>query len=269
MSYKTIIVEMQNESALIRLNRPEVMNAVSEEMYRDLIDALDALRENDTVRSVILTGSVRIKDGKEKQAFCAGADLKKHSSGKRDHGAKRRYIELAHRATGELYQFPKPVICAMNGAARGAGTEMALNCDFIIMAEGATMAFPEIGLGTFVGGGVTWHLPQLVGLMKAKELVYTGRVIDGHEAENLGLALEACGIDELIDRAFTLGKTLGEKAPVSMELAKEHLQRSSQLDLDTALHLETDAILACMDTDDWQEGIDAFMEKRKPAYKGK
>ncbi len=269
MAYETIILEQISGAGIIRLNRPEVMNAVSEEMYLDLIRALDEIHDDENIRSVILTGSVSIKDGKEKQAFCAGADLKKHSSGKRDHGAKRKYIELAHRATEELYRFPKPVICAVNGAARGAGTEMALNCDFILMAEGATMAFPEIGLGTFVGGGVTWHLPQLVGLMKAKELVYTGRIIDAAAALQLGLALDACDIDELMPRALKLADTLAQKAPVSIKLAKEHLQRSTALDLNTALHLETDAILSCMDTEDWQEGIDAFMEKRKPNYKGK
>ena len=163
MTYETLQIEKNEWCAIIRLNRPEVMNAVSEGMYRDLLSALAEFDEDDSVRSVVLTGSVRIKDGKEKQAFCAGADLKKHSSGERDRDAKRAYIELAHRATEELYCFPKPVICAINGPARGAGTEMALNCDFIIMARGATMAFPETGLGTFVGGGVTWHLPRLLG----------------------------------------------------------------------------------------------------------
>ena len=269
MSYQTIIFDRKGATGIIRLNRSERMNAVSEEMYLDLIDVLEKTAGDSSVRSLVITGSVRVKDGKEKQAFCAGADLKKHGEGDRTHAQKRAYIELAHRATAGIYRYPKPVIAAVNGPARGAGTEMALNCDFIFMAEDATMAFPETGLGTFVGGGVTVHLPKIIGVMKAKELVYTGRVINGSEAVSMGLALECLQLESLINRVLQFCEKLDEKAPVSMKHAKERLQNSGELDFATALHLETDAILACMDTDDWHEGVVAFAEKRKPEYKGK
>ena len=269
MNYGTIIYDRQGTTGIIRLNRPDRMNAVNEEMYSELIDVLEKTAGDTSVRSMVITGSVRVKDGKKKQAFCAGADLKKHGEGERTHGQKRAYIELAHRATEGIYRYPKPVVAAVNGPARGAGAEMALNCDFVFMAEEASVAFPETGLGTFVGGGVTVHLPEMIGVMKAKELVYTGRVLRGDEAVSMGLALESLPVESLMSRVVEFCSLLGEKAPVSMKLAKERLQNSGELDFATALHLETDAILACMDTDDWYEGVRAFAEKRKPEYKGK
>jgi enoyl-CoA hydratase len=269
MSYRTVVFDREGTTGIIRLNRPERMNAVNEEMYSELIEILEKTAGDTAVRSLVITGSVRVKDGKEKQAFCAGADLKKHGEGDRTHAQKRAYIELAHRATAGIYRYPKPVIAAVNGPARGAGTEMALNCDFIFMAEDASMAFPETGLGTFVGGGVTVHLPKMIGVMKAKELVYTGRVINGDEAVSMGLALESLPVASLMDRVLEFCSLLGEKGPVSMKLAKERLQNSGELDFATALHLETDAILSCMDTEDWHEGVQAFAEKRKPDYKGR
>ena len=269
MSYRTVIFDRKGPTGIVRLNRPDRMNAVNEEMYSELIEVLEKTAGDTSIRSLVITGSVRVKDGKEKQAFCAGADLEKHGEGERTHAQKRAYIELAHRATAGIYRYPRPVIAAVNGPARGAGTEMALNCDFIFMAEDASMAFPETGLGTFVGGGVTVHLPKMIGVMKAKELVYTGRVINGDEAVAMGLALESLPVASLMDRVLEFCSLLGEKAPVSMKLAKERLQNSCELDFATALHLETDAILACMDTEDWHEGVQAFAEKRKPQYKGR
>ncbi|MCP4132235.1 MAG: enoyl-CoA hydratase/isomerase family protein [bacterium] len=269
MTYNTILFEQDSHIGIIRLNRPERMNAVNEEMYKELETVLTETGRDPNIRVLVITGSVLEKDGKKKQAFCAGADLKKHSTGERTHLQKREYIMLAHRVTRMIYEFPKPVIAAVNGAARGAGAEMAFNCDFILMAEKATIAFPEIGLGTFVGGGVTSHLPNIVGMMKAKEFIYTGKIIDAEIAKSLGIALDIQPVEKLWDTARALAEELAGKAPVSMELAKKRVQNSGSLDIETVLQLETDAILSCMDTEDWHEGIKAFMEKRKPEYKGR
>ena len=144
-----------------------------------------------------------------------------------------------------------------------------MNCDFILMAEEATIGFPETGLGTFVGGGVTYHLPRILGLAKAKELVYSGRVVDGKTAVELGLALRCYKIEDLLEETKTFAKALAERAPVSMGLAKKRLQQSPALDIETVVHLEAEAILTCMDTEDWHEGIRSFNERRKPEYKGK
>jgi len=227
MSYDTIKFLKQGSVGVIQLNRPERMNAVIEEMYREIQDVLKSAQDSGDIRSLILTGSVLKKGDVVKQAFCAGADLKKHSSGERTPAQKRAYILLAHETTKQLYEFSKPTIAAVNGPARGAGAEMALNCDFMFMAEGATIAFPETGLGTFVGGGVTHHLPRLIGLQKAKELVYAGEIVDGLTARDMGLALKCFPVESLLDEAKAFAATLSEKAPFSLSLAKKHLHQSS------------------------------------------
>ncbi len=269
MDYSTIKYDIHEGILILRLNRPDRMNAVNEEMYFEIMHLLQEYMENDDIRVVILTGSVRTKNGVEKQAFCAGADLKKHSEGERTHAQKRHYIEQAHEATRLIYHYPKPVIAAVNGPARGAGAEMAFSCDFMIMADEASIAFPEIGLGTFVGGGVTLHLPRIVGLMKAKELIFTGRVLNGTAAVELGIALNTYPIATFMDEVLKFAANISSKAPIPMKMAKKHLQRSFLLDLETVLQLEADSILACMDTEDWQEGIDAFAERRNPVYRGR
>ncbi len=269
MSYETILYSRSGNIGLIRLNRPERMNAVIEEMYVEIQDALAKAGEDGEVRALVLTGSVLKKGDVEKQAFCAGADLKKHSTGERTHKQKREYILLAHETTRLLYEFPKPIIAAVNGPARGAGTEMAVSCDFIFMAEEATLAFPETGLGTFIGGAATYHLPRIIGLNRAKELIYSGRVLDGRAALEMGLALRCYPAAQLLDEAKAFAQILAAKAPYSMAFAKKRLQQSPALDIDTVLHLEAEAILTCMDTEDWHEGVKAFAEKRNPVYKGR
>lgn len=269
MDYTTIQYTVEGSIGTIMLNRPERMNAVIEEMYNEIADCLLKIENDDKIRAIILTGSVNIKNGIEKQAFCAGADLKKHSSGERSLDQKKKYIMLAHETCRKLYELPKPSIAAINGPARGAGVEMALNCDFIIMAENATLGFPEIGLGTCVGGGVTKHLVNIVGLSKAKELIYTGNVINGVTATKIGLSLETCSVDELLNTAITFASKLSEKAPISMRLVKKQLHEANIKSIKEVLNTETNAILECMETEDWHEGINAFNSKRKPAYKGK
>jgi enoyl-CoA hydratase len=269
MDYQTISYEVDDAVAVIRLNRPARMNAVIEEMYHELRDALGRAAGPDGVRALVLTGTVRVVDGVSKPVFCAGADLKKHGEGDRSHAAKRAYIELAHATALELHDLPCPTIAAINGAARGAGVEMALGCDFVLAAEDATLAFTETGLGTFVGGGVTRLLPELIGPARAKELIYTGRVIDGREAAELGLALACHPVERLHDAALELARTIAGRAPISVALAKRRLQQSATLDLATVLALETDAILTCMDTEDWAEGTRSFNEKRQPRFRGK
>jgi enoyl-CoA hydratase len=269
MNYSTIQVQTDGPVVTIRLNRPERMNAVNEDMYKEIQNELGRTSDDPNVRCLILTGSVLERDGITKQAFCAGADLKKHASGERSQAQREKYIRLAHETTRKIYTFPKPVIAAVNGPARGAGTEMAFSCDFLLMAEEATLGFPETGLGTFVGGGVTHILPRLIGLARAKELVYTGRIVDGMTAVKLGLALDCYPVGLLLDEAMSLASELAGKAPISIRFAKDYLQRLPGLDIKTALDLETKAILTCMDSEDWQEGLRAFSEKRSPRFLGR
>ena len=269
MVLKTVLFDRDGAVGIIRLNCPERMNAVIEQMYLDLQAVLEELRNDASVRAVILTGSVWKRADGEKQAFCAGADLKKHSSGERTPWQKREYIFLAHETTRRIYEFPKPVVVAVNGPARGAGSEMALNGDFLIMADNSTIGFPETGLATFVGGGVTSHLPKAVGIMKAKELIYTGKILNGQEAVELGIALRSVPLEDLMSEALGLAKELAEKAPISIGFAKKLIQQAPHRDLETVLLAESEAILACMNTEDWHEGIASFAEKRKPKFRGR
>jgi enoyl-CoA hydratase len=268
MEYQTLVIDRRGSVRVVRLNRPHRMNAVIEQMYLDLQDALERAL-SDRIRCVVLTGSALEREGVTKQAFCAGADLKKHSASERTPSERRSYIELAHETTRRIVELPMPVIAAVNGPARGAGTELALACDLVLMAQDATLALPEIGLGTFVGGGVTHILPRVVGLARARELVYTGRVVDGAEAVTLGLALRCCPLATLLDDALALAGELAAKAPIPMAHAKRLLRRSPGLELDAVLQMETDAIVECMDTEDWHEGLRAFAERRPPRYEGR
>ena len=269
MNFQTVLYERVGPVGVVRLNRPESMNAVIEQMYLDLQAVLEQAREDPEVRALVLTGTVWRRKGGDKQAFCAGADLKKHAAGERTPAQRREYILLAHETTRRLYEFNKPVIAAINGPARGAGSELALCCDFIFMAGDATLAFTETGLGTFVGGGSTRHLARLVGTVRAKELIYTGRVLDGPKAVEIGLALKSLPVKDLLKAAVDFCRELAERAPVSLAFAKELIQKAPERDLEAVLAAETEAVLACMETDDWHEGIASFQEKRKPSFKGK
>ena len=269
MVFRTIKYNKNKHIGLIKLNRPERMNAVNETMYREVQEVLKNIRHDKNIRVVVITGSVLKKGNIVKQAFCAGADLKEHAAGKRSKAQRRKYIEFAHETTRMIYEFPILTIAAINGPARGAGVEMALNCDFILMANNATLAFTETSLGTFVGGGVTSHLPLIIGIVKAKELIYTGKVISGRDAVDLGIALKSFPVKQLLNSTIALAKELSEKAPVSMMFAKKRLQNAKLLNIQEVLKHETEAILSCMETEDWHEGIEAFMGKRKPVYKGR
>jgi len=269
MSFETVELLTDGPVATIRLNRPERMNAVIEGMYLEIQEALASLRDDPRIRCTILTGSVLRRGGIEKQAFCAGADLKEHSSAGRSPAQKRQYIQLAHETSRLIYDFPRPVIAAVNGPARGAGAEMAMACDFLLMAEDASLGFPETGLGTFVGGGLTYLLPRQIGLARAKELVYTGKVVDGRVAVEMGLALACYPISRLLDESRRFARDLAEKAPISIAMAKTHMQRAPSLDFVTALQREAQAILICMNSADWREGLRAFTAKRKPKFLGR
>ncbi|RME21034.1 MAG: enoyl-CoA hydratase/isomerase family protein, partial [Deltaproteobacteria bacterium] len=176
MVLDTVLYDVDDGVALIRLNRPQRMNAVNERLYSDLISSIGEARKDDRVRAVVLTGTVLERNGQRKQAFCAGADLKEHAEGKRSGWQKRKYLLLANEACLALCRLPKPVVAAVNGPARGAGVELALNCDFIVMAESATLALTETSLGSFVGGGATKLLERMVGVVQARRLIYTGHV---------------------------------------------------------------------------------------------
>lgn len=232
-----------------RGSRPDRLNAVSEELYADLDRAID-LAEDAEVRAVLLSGAGR--------AFCAGADLKAHAERERTDAERRAYVWAGQRACRRLQLLDKPVVAAVHGHAIGAGAELALSADVLLMADDANLRLPEVGLGTFVGGGVSRNLPLLVGTMRAKQLMLLGRALTGSEAVDWGLAVEAVAAERLLDRAIDLARELAAAPAMSIRLAKHGLNRAGSTTLDDALVYEAEALLACMKTTDWDAGVQRF-----------
>lgn len=260
-SSEPLIVDRSHLPALVlRLNRPDRLNAVSGPLYDGLLSALDAAESSSDVRVVVLTGTGR--------AFCAGADLKAHGDNLHDADGRRAYVQLAQKVNRRLQTIEKPVVAAVNGHAIGAGFELALSCDFIIVADQAKLRLPEVGLGTFVGGGVVYTLAQQVGPAKARELIMLGEFVLGSYAVAMGLAMESVPADQVLARSLDLARRLAAKAPISMALAKNLLRAAQDESQERLLEREADALLRCMETRDWQEGIAAFREKREPRFVG-
>ncbi|MCP5197170.1 MAG: enoyl-CoA hydratase/isomerase family protein [Gammaproteobacteria bacterium] len=259
-NFETLIYQADRPYAEIHFNRPHRLNAVVEQFYRELLMALSLVEQDAALRAVILTGVGR--------AFCVGADLKEHGTGQRTAYQRRQYLQLGNDVCEKIFRLGKPVVAAVNGYALGAGAEMAVACDFVLMAESAQIGFPEVSIGTSVGGGVTQILPRLVGLNKARELLFLGARIDGSEARRIGLATQVHLDAELLDQARQFTRKLASKAPVSMAVAKHLLNHATARDFTTQLQLELDGVFSCTVTEDWQEGVKAFAEKRAPQFKG-
>ncbi|MCV0424379.1 MAG: enoyl-CoA hydratase/isomerase family protein [Roseibium sp.] len=260
MPYQTILYRKSGPVAEIRFNRPHRLNAVVTEFYAEILDALADAEHDGDVRCVVLTG--------EGRAFCVGADLKEHGAGTRTDLEKLEYLQLGNDVCERIYKHPKIIIAAVNGYALGAGAEMSCSADFIVMKASAQIGFPEISIGTHVGGGVTEILPRLVGLAKARELILTGRRISGAEAEEIGLATRVFDEEEFDAGVAAFAAGIGSKAPFPMRFAKENLNAMHR-DYPSRLVTELDALRTCMLTEDWREGVDAFVEKRRPVFKGR
>lgn len=258
---REIVGERLGSTLLLRLNRPDRLNAVSPDLYAGLVDALAEADADDGIRAIVITGTGR--------AFCVGADLKSHAESSREADAREQYVDLAQSANRALQRARSPVVAAVNGHAVGAGLELALSADFIVAAREAKLRLPEVGLGTFFGGGVTARLPARVGIGQARALMLLGRFVTGEEAERMGLADEAWPADDVLRRALDLAAELADKAPIPMRLARGLLARASELTDDELLEAEAEALLECMDTQDWREGVRAFAEKRAPTFEGR
>jgi len=268
----TVLEERRDTVLVLTLNRPDRLNAVSEELYGELLAALERAESDRSLRAVVITGAGR--------AFCVGADLKNHAesghaesaeseSGEGEPAADARshYVELGQRTAKALLSSRLPIVAAINGHAIGAGLELALACDLTVAAEDAKLRFPEIGLGTFVGGGVTQTLTARVGLATAKQLLLLCPFFSGKRAVELGILNEARPAEQVLARGVELAGEVGAMAPKSVAKMKQLLMPGAH-SLDEALAAESRALLDCMDTADWREGVMAFAEKRQPRFTG-
>ncbi len=258
--YTSLLCEQEEGVATVVINRAEVMNALNEQVFKELDRMFDELEADDRVKAVILTGS-------GKKSFAAGTDI---SQMQEMTTLEARKLALAVKAAQDkIASISKPVIAAVNGFALGGGCEVAMCCDFRIAAENARFGQPEITLGILPGGGGTQRLTHLVGLAKAKDLVLTGRIIDAREALEIGLVNKVVTADLLISEAKKLAGSLAEKSGFALNMAKAALNRSVSLDLDSGLDYEIECFAACFSTHDQKEGMAAFAKKRKPKFIGR
>ena len=258
MSYETLIVETADGVCLIRLNRPQALNALNAQLMDEMTAALDAAEADHSVGCIVITGSER--------AFAAGADIKEMAS--------KSYAEVygedfITRNWERAASCRKPVIAAVAGYALGGGCELAMMCDFIIAADNAKFGQPEINLGVSPGAGGTQRLPRFVGKAKAMDMVLTGRMMDAAEAERCGLVSRVVAPEKLIEEAMKAAKAIAGLSPNAVKLTKEMVNAAFETPLTQGVKLERRLFHSLFAFDDQKEGMAAFIEKRKPVFTGK
>ncbi|SHJ34631.1 enoyl-CoA hydratase-related protein [Desulfofundulus thermosubterraneus] len=259
MNYETIKVE-RGQIGIIFFNRPQALNALSTQMARELVAALEELELDDQVFAAVLTAE-------GDRAFCVGADLKERKNMTKAEVKKQRTLFI--KAFEAVVMFPKPLVAAVNGYALGGGCEFALGCDFIIASEKAFFGLPEVSLAVIPAGGGTQLLPRVIGRAKAKELIFTGRRISAAEAYRLGMVNYVVPAENLMARTMEIMQEIVQNGPIALQQAKRAINLGLELDLHTAFALEAECYNVCLATEDRDEGLRAFNEKRKPVYRNR
>ncbi|GHE01858.1 enoyl-CoA hydratase [Defluviimonas sp. 20V17] len=256
MAYETLIVDVDDYVAVIRLNRPDALNALNSQLLGELADALSAADANEKVRCIIVTGS--------EKAFAAGADIKEMS--------EKSFVDvfagdLFTAETDAILRVRKPIIAAVAGYALGGGCELAMMCDFIICADNAKFGQPEINLGVVAGIGGTQRLTRFVGKSKAMDMHLTGRFMDAAEAERSGLVSRVVPAKKLMDEAMSVARKITEKSALTVMAVKESVNRSYETPLREGLLFERRMFHALFATEDQKEGMAAFLEKREAQFR--
>jgi enoyl-CoA hydratase len=261
VGFDHIIFEKKDGLAWIKLDRPKVLNALSEDVYKEMNKVLDGLESDSASKVIIITG--------EGKAFAAGADIQKMLTEMPDGVDGYELSVLTHRFLDRLSAMRQPTIAAINGLALGGGLEMALACDFRIASEDARLGLPEVNLGLIPGGSGTQRLQRIVGLGWAKQLVMTGEPIDAEKALRIGLVTQVVPLDQLIDAATELAHKLVKKPAYALLGAKVALDEGGSMGLSEANRMEQIMFGLIFSTGDRMEGLKSFVEKRKPNYKGR
>ncbi len=257
MDFENIIVEKDGVIGVITLNRPQQLNALSYGLFKDLSLAMQELDRDDQIRVIIVTGGEKV--------FAAGADIKEMAE--RGPFDERLQERLAYR--DRINKIAKPVIAAVSGFALGGGCELAMSCDIIIAAENARFGQPEINIGIIPGSGGTQRLTHLVGKHKAMEMMLTGEFMSAADAERFGLVNRVVPVELLMEEAKGVAKKIAAKPPLAVKAAKEAILKAANLALDEGLEFERKSFWLLFASEDRSEGMKAFLEKRKPQFKGK
>lgn len=261
MEFKGIIYTKQEGIARVTINRTEARNALNTIVRQEIKDAIKDIEEDKDIKVVIITGA-------GDKAFISGADitdLKKMNP----ITMEEQVSTIGQQLYTDIENLRVPVIARINGFCLGGGCELAMACDIRIASGNARFGQPEINIGIFPGGGGTQRLPRLVGWGRAKELIYTGRIIDAAEAERIGLVDKVVSQDKLEETVNQLAETIADKSPLIISLAKKVINRGMYTDLAAGLSYEKGNFSLCFATEDHKEGITAFLEKRKPEFKGR
>ena len=258
MTYETLIVEVLGHTCLIRLNRPDAMNALNSVLMRELAQAMQAADANSTIRCIVLTGSDR--------AFAAGADIREM--------VDKSYVEMVEvdlfaAEVASIARIRKPVIAAVAGYCLGGGCELAMMADFIVAADSAKFGQPEINLGIVAGLGGTQRLTRIIGKAKAMDMNLTGRMMDAAEAERAGLVARIVPAASLVADTLAIAAKIAEKSMVTARAVKECVNRATESTLREGLLFEHRMFHALFATEDQKEGMNAFLEKRQPQFRDK
>lgn len=259
MELQNIVVELNDSIALVKFNRPKALNALNSETLKELNQVVDTLSDNDDVRVVVFTG--------EGKGFIAGADIREMSALTAEEG--RKFGALGQSIFRKVELMSKPTIAAVNGFALGGGCEFAMSCDIRIASEKAKFGQPEVTLGITPGFSGTVRLPKLVGMGKAKELIYTGRMVGAVEAESIGLVNKVTPADTLMDEAMEMAKSIAANAPLAVSYSKAAINKTAEMDTDVANTIEETYFGLCFATEDQKNGMSAFLNKEKAAFTGK
>ena len=258
MKYETLVVSREGPLGVVQLNRPEALNALNTKMVTELIEALSDFEKDDGVRCLVITGSER--------AFSAGADIKEM--------AEISAVQMA--MTGHFFplwekvgRYPKPIVGALSGFVLGGGLELAMSCDVLVASETTQLGQPEIDIGVMPGGGGTQRLTRAVGKYKAMEMVLTGKRIGAEEAKALGLVSRVVPKEAFLSDAKKVAGEIAAKSPVAVRLAKMAVNKAFEMGLSEGLDFERELFYLLFASEDKAEGMKAFMEKRKPEFRGK
>jgi enoyl-CoA hydratase len=258
MDFTQIVLKKEPPLAIITLNRPDARNALNMKMVTELVQALTELESDDSIRCIVLTGDER--------AFSAGADIREMVEMSTVDMVRTKHFFPLWDKVGN---FPKPIVGALSGYVLGGGLELAMSCDILVAAEGTRLGQPEINIGVMPGGGGTQRLTKAVGKYRAMEMILTGKMITAEEAREAGLVNRVVPKELYFEEAKKLALEISQKAPLAVRLAKEAVLRSFETGLSEGLDVERKNFFMLFSSEDKKEGMQAFLEKRRPSFRGK